>query len=591
MDTYIPSGVPLSSILVLVPLLLLPLIPLYFRTPHAEKPVPYTVPLPDESKPHWKGRRLNPPSILDPAAPSSIQCYCPATAQFLGSFPCLTRAQIDESIGAAKEAQKTWKKTLFAQRRQVLRLLKQYILRNQDALARVAARDTGKTALCAAMGEILVTVEKIEWLLKHGESVLAPSKRPGPANLLMSYKGAEVRYEPLGVCAALVSWNYPLHNLMGPLIAALFSGNAIVVKCSEYVVWSSRFFIEVARGALVACGHSSDLVQLVYCWPNDADYVTLHPGLNHVTFIGLRPVARHVVRAAAELLTPVVVELGGKDACVVLDDADIDLVASTIMRGTFQSLGQNCIGIERVIATPKAYDGLCKILKERVPVLRLGSDIDQLEAVDMGGMILDTRFALLEKIIADAVADGATLVCGGRRYTHPNYPQGHYFSPTLLIDVTPDMAIAQDECFAPILTLMKAENTEDAIRIANLTDYGLGALVFGNYAECNRVADELEAGNVAINDFATYYVCQLPFGGIKGSGYGKFGGEEGLRGLCVEKSVCYDKLPFVQTKIPKVLDYPIADLKRAWEFVRALIFGGYGGGYEKIKGIAKLARS
>lgn len=584
-----------------------------------EKPIKFEVPLPDEAKPHWKGKRLNPPTIIDPLDPDSIQCYCPATAQFLGKFKCSSKQDMDQAIKLARKAQQSWATTTFAQRRQVLRTLSQYILKHQEEIARIAARDTGKTALCASMGEILVTNEKLNWIIKHGAKALSPSKRPGPANLLMSYKGAEVRYEPLptGVCAALISWNYPFHNLMGPLIAAIFAGNGIVIKCSEYVVWSSSHFLEIARAALQACGHDPDLVQLVYCWPNDADYFTSHPGLSHITFIGSRPVAHHVVKAASESLTPVVVELGGKDPFIVLDSAidssssasnsnsnsksksndKLEAIASIIMRGTFQSSGQNCIGIERVIATPKVYTELKQILIKRIAELRLGSDIDQLEEIDMGGMISDTRFDQLEQIIATSVQQGAQLLHGGKRYTHPNYPQGHYFTPTLLADVTENMAIATDECFAPVLTLMPAKDVEHAIELANSTEYGLGASVFGgtgskNWQICNYVANKLKAGNVAINDFATFYVCQLPFGGVKGSGYGKFGGEEGLRGLCVEKSVCYDKIPFVSTQIPKPLDYPIQDGKKAWEFVRALNVAGYSvSWWERIKGIGTLAQN
>lgn len=577
----------------------------YLSSTRLEKAVKFELPIPDEAKPHWKGKRLNPPTIIDPHDPSNIQAYCPSTSQYLGKFKSSTKEDMNQAIKNCKTAQQTWCKTSFAQRRQVLRSLSEFILSHQDEIARVAARDSGKTVICASMGEILVTMEKLNWIIKHGEKELSPSKRSGPSNILMSYKAAEVRYEPLpGVCAALISWNYPFHNLMGPLIASIFTGNGIVIKCSEYVVWSSTFFLELARSALVTCGHDPNLVQLVYCFPNDADYFTSHPGLSHITFIGSRPVAHCVVRAASESLTPVVVELGGKDPFIVLDDDDdseskkksslnIEAIASIIMRGTFQSSGQNCIGIERVIALPKAYDQLTAILSDRIKTLRLGSDIDQLEEIDMGGMITDTRFDSLEKIVEDTVKQGAKLVYGGKRYIHPNYPQGHYFTPTLLTGVTSDMPIAQDECFAPILTLMKAENVEDAIRIANSTEYGLGASVFGSsYSKCNYVTDKLKCGNVAINDFATFYLCQLPFGGVKGSGYGKFGGEEGLRELCVEKSVCYDKLPFISTKIPKVLDYPIGDSKKAWEFVTALNVAGYSTSlWERIKALGTLSKN
>lgn len=558
-----------------------------------EKPVKFSIEIPVESKPHWKGKRIHPVSIKNTEEPEYIQSYCPATGQFLGRYKSDTPEEIDVKITNAFKAQKEWKPT-FAQRRQILNSLNAFILKNQENIARVACRDSGKTMIDASMGEILVSLEKINWIVKHGERALSPSKRAGPFNLLMSYKGAEVRYEPLGVVSSLVSWNYPFHNLMGPIIAALFTGNSIIVKCSEQVVWSSQFYISMVRSCLKACGHDENLVQLVCCWPEDANYFTSHPGLDHITFIGSKPVAHHVVKAASESLTPVVVELGGKDAFIVLDDVkDLQAISSIIMRGTFQSAGQNCIGIERVIVTEKNYNKLVDILSERVPKLRLGSDIDQLEDIDMGATITDLRFEALTEQIQQAVTQGATLVTGGAKHTHPNYPQGHYFQPTLLTGVTVSMDIAQNEVFGPVLTVMKARDTEHAIEIANSTPYGLGSSVFGNdWTELNKVANNLKTGNIAINDFATFYICQLPFGGVGASGYGKFGGEEGLQGLCNVKSVCYDKIPFVSTQIPKPLDYPIADEAKAWAFVRGLNMAGYGGSlWARIKGLGDLAKN
>lgn len=598
-EEYLKSeDLPYQVSLISIILISLPIIWLFYQRysqlNNSEKPIKFSIEIPAEAKPHWKGKRIHPVSIKNAEEPEFIQSYCPATGQFLGKYKSNSRSEINEAISNAKQAQLSWKKSTFAQRRQVLRSLSEFIIQNQEEIARVACRDSGKTMVDASMGEILVTLEKINWILKHGENALRPNKRSGPSNLLMSYKGAEVRYEPLGVVAALVSWNYPFHNLLGPIIASLFTGNAIILKCSEQVVWSSQFFIQLVQQCLRACGHDANLVQLICTWPEDANYFTSHPDLSHITFIGSKPVAHHVVKAASDSLTPVVVELGGKDAFIVLDDVkDVEAISSIIMRGTFQSAGQNCIGIERVIVTEKNYDKLVEILSARVPKLRLGSDIDQLEDIDMGATITDLRFEALKSLISDAVAKGAKLVHGGDKYNHPNYPQGHYFMPTLLVDVTEEMEIAKQEVFGPVLTVMKAKDTEDAVRIANSTIYGLGASVFGsNWEELNKVTNELNSGNVAINDFATFYVCQLPFGGQRGSGYGKFGGEEGLQGLCNLKSVCYDKIPFVSTQIPKPLDYPINDEVKAWNFVKALNVGGYDNSlWNRIKAIGTLAKN
>ncbi|EEQ40479.1 Aldehyde dehydrogenase family protein [Clavispora lusitaniae] len=565
-----------------------------------EAPKKLVYPIPDEAKPHWKGKRLYPPNIglRVNGEPQKIQSYCPATGQFLGTFPCISTDEMDHQIKAASDAQKEWKKSSFVLRKQLLKTINQFILDNQEEIARVACRDSGKTKLDASMGEIMVTLEKISWIISHGEKALRPSARPGPSSLLMGLmKNAEVRYEPLGVVAAIVSWNYPLHNLIGPVVAALFSGNAIVVKCSEQVVWSSTWFVGMIHAALRSLSISEDLVQLCYCFPENADYFTSHPGLKHITFIGSKPVAHKVLQSASKELTPCVIELGGKDSVIVMDDvADLKALSSVILRGTFQSAGQNCIGIERVICLPEAYDKLVEILNERIKSFRLGSDIDQLDEIDMGAMISDNRFDQFEEMIQDAVSKGARLLHGGKRYSHPNYPQGHYFEPTLLVDVDPTMKIAQNEVFGPILTIMKAKDINDAVEISNGTEYGLGNSVFGNdFAKCDEIAGRLESGNVAINDFATFYVCQLPFGGCKKSGYGKFGGEEGLTGLCNAKSVVMDKPLLrafgVKTSIPPPIDYPIADDKKAWGFVNALNIASYDSRiWEVLKAFKKMAK-
>lgn len=565
-----------------------------------EAPKKLVYSIPDEAKPHWKGKRLYPPNIglRVNGEPQKIQSYCPATGQFLGTFPCISTDEMDHQIKAASDAQKEWKKSSFVLRKQLLKTINQFILDNQEDIARVACRDSGKTKLDASMGEIMVTLEKISWIISHGEKALRPSARPGPSSLLMGLmKNAEVRYEPLGVVAAIVSWNYPLHNLIGPVVAALFSGNAIVVKCSEQVVWSSTWFVGMIHAALRLLSISEDLVQLCYCFPENADYFTSHPGLKHITFIGSKPVAHKVLQSASKELTPCVIELGGKDSVIVMDDvADLKALSSVILRGTFQSAGQNCIGIERVICLPEAYDKLVEILNERIKSFRLGSDIDQLDEIDMGAMISDNRFDQFEEMIQDAVSKGARLLHGGKRYLHPNYPQGHYFEPTLLVDVDPTMKIAQNEVFGPILTIMKAKDINDAVEISNGTEYGLGNSVFGNdFAKCDEIAGRLESGNVAINDFATFYVCQLPFGGCKKSGYGKFGGEEGLTGLCNAKSVVMDKPLLrafgVKTSIPPPIDYPIADDKKAWGFVNALNIASYDSRiWEVLKAFKKMAK-
>lgn len=500
---------------------------------------------------------------------------------------------IDRAVEQAQAAQTKWATTSFRERRAVLRSILQYVLDNQEEICRVACLDSGKTMVDAQLGEVLVTTEKLKWTIDHGEKALLPSRRP--TNLLMAYKRNTVHYEPLGVVAALVSWNYPFHNFIGPVISALFSGNAILVKVSEQTAWSSSYFTNIARGALIAHGHDPALVQPVVCWPQTASHITSHPGISHITFIGSRPVCHKVAASAATALIPVVAELGGKDAAIILDSVskgDLPRVANTLMRGSFQASGQNCIGIERIIAAPAIYDRLVSQLEPRVRALRLGP------TGDVGAMISDTSFARLETLVADAVRHGARLLAGGKRYIHPDHPKGHYFSPTLLVDVTPDMTIANEECFAPVMVVMRAPaaDAEAILAVANAPDFGLGSSVFGAESDPRIpvIVKRIKAGMIAVNDFGATYAVQLPFGGVAGSGYGRFAGEEGLRGLCNVKAVCRDRMAWlgIKTAIPPPMQYPVMDQERSWRFARGVVEVGYAPGLVgKVAGVLGILKN
>ncbi|QQK45304.1 Oxidoreductase (Msc7), putative [Penicillium digitatum] len=563
-----------------------------------EAAVVFNVPIPFEVRKNgsikaWDEVQGQPKLVLQDQARGKwshqlIMSYCPADGRVLGDgIKPATVEDINEVVRVAKAAQPEWAKTTFAERRKVLRTLLKYVLDHQEDLVTACCLDSGKTKVDGSFGEILVTVEKLKWTIDHGEKALLPEQRP--TNFLMMYKKNTVTYEPLGVVGACVSWNYPLHNFIGPIISALFTGNAVVVKPSEQTAWSAIYFLDMVRGALSSCGHSRDLVQTLVCLPNVADAFTSHPDIAHLTFIGSRPVAHHVCTSAAKSLIPVCVELGGKDPAVILDDSrtlrNLSSIASLLMRGVFQSSGQNCIGIERIIALPSAYERLIEIVTPRIQNLHLGS------------VLLDTATPDV------AVQQGARLLAGGTEHKHPVHQHGHYFTPTLLVDVTRDMRIAQTELFAPVFLMMRAESVSDAIAISNSTPYALGASVFGHrQADVQACVSKISAGMVAINDFGAFYAVQLPFGGVRGSGYGRFAGEEGLRGLCNLKAVCADRFPtLIGTGIPPRVDYPIqnrdnaADAKggvAAWEMCKGIVETGYQLTLDgRLAGILRLLRN
>ncbi|GAA5880462.1 hypothetical protein JCM8547_007900 [Rhodosporidiobolus lusitaniae] len=592
----------------------LPLLALfvYLRVVHIpfdERAVHFSWSPPKEIESSWSSRvlpspslnsHLSDPSLLPSDADSSkrsyITAYAPASAQRLATIPSLNGDEIRERIRRAEVAQTGWRNSSWARRRSVMRSLLEWCVRESESLAKIASRDSGKTLIDAAFGEILTTCEKLRWVIANGEDVLKPE--PRPTNLILAHKVSKVVYEPLGVVAAIVSWNYSFHNALSPIIASLFSGNAIIVKPSENVAWSSLLFIDAVRTCLEACGEDPELVQVAVTLPNSVEALTGDPRIKHITFIGSEDVGKKVALKAAEVGTPVLLELGGKDPCIILPSADVKYFSNTWMRAVFQSMSQNCIGSERFLVHSSLYDSFVETMEPRVKDLKMGdvlsSDANS-KQIDVGAMVTDRLFDQLEGMIAEAVKQGARCLAGGERAKKEDVGDGHYFQPTLLVDVTPDMVIAQQEIFAPVMTVLRYSTLEEAVETANGTRYGLGASVFGkDKKQCRWVMDRLDCGMVCSNDFGVFYLNQsLPFGGTKASGNAlRFSGPEGLRGLCNIKAVTEDRFHgLVQTGIPPLLAYPIKNGQASWRFVSGLVQLMYGVNVkERASGIWRLIK-
>ncbi|KAJ1860668.1 Meiotic Sister-Chromatid recombination aldehyde dehydrogenase [Coemansia sp. RSA 2703] len=539
--------------------------------------IPFELRPPAESLPGWRsGEILDQPSIIVKGRPDLIQCFDPATGRSLGQVRATTVDELQDKIHRARKAQTSWAQTSFEQRRQVLRTLNEFVLAHQREICQVACRDSGKTLIDATLGEVLTTSAKLQWTIKNGEKALQDDERdPG---FMMMYKRARVVYQPRGVVSALVSWNYPFHNTIGPVISAIFSGNAIVVKASEHVAWSMSYWEQMIKRALNVCGHDPELVQFVTGFADIGNALTSSPDIDHITFIGSPEVGKLVMKSASANLTPVTLELGGKDCAIVFSDADLSQCIPVLMRGVIQNASQNCIGIERILVQDKIYERFVDEMARRIKAVRVGSILDdEPNQVDCGAMVLSNCFGRLEALIADAVAKGARCMVGGHAYTHPKHPKGQYFEPTLLVDVTPEMDITRNETFGPIMVLMKFADEQDALNKVHSSPYGLGSSVFsGDRARGSRVALKLRTGMTNVNDFGVNYICQsLPFGGVGISGFGRFAGPEGLRALCVEKAFTEDRLPFVKTPIPPIVDYPIQNTEKGYQFTQQIVAFAY----------------
>ena len=269
-------------------------------------------------------------------------------------------------------------------------------------------------------------------------------------------------------------------------------------------------------------------------------------GVDKLIFVGSPEVGVHVARSAADNLTPVVLELGGKDPFVVCDDADVSSIIQTAMRGAWQSMGQNCAGPERFFVYEKVYDDFVAQTRDIVSKLRVGPSLGD-PLVDCGAVCMGPRaIEKYQDLVDDAVRKGARVVCGGKIPTSGPLTQGSFYPPTVLADVPESAVIAQEEIFGPIMCIFKVrgDSDDEAVRMANNCDFALSSCAFsGSAARAKAVASRLNAGMSSVNDLegSTYMSQSLPFGGCKKSGYDRFAGPEGLRGLCMVRSVCEDR--------------------------------------------------
>jgi acyl-CoA reductase-like NAD-dependent aldehyde dehydrogenase len=470
---------------------------------------------------------------------STLECRNPATLERLGDVPVFDRAQVQERVARARRAQAAFSRTSFAERRRVLRKLLDYVVAHQEEICRLCSRDSGKTLVDAAMGEVFPVCEKLRYTLAHGERDLAPEPR---GSGVLAHKKVRVEYPPLGVVGVLCPWNFPFHNIFCPTVPALFAGNAVVVKVSEWTSWSAADFQAIFDEVLTACGQPTDLVQIV-TGAGETGSALVTSGVDKIFFTGSPQNGKKVMQAAADTLTPVVLELGGKDPMIICDDADLDQAAATAMLGVFTACGQMCVAAERLYVMDGIYDRFVEKVTAQVRALRQGPPTDDPGGrYDVGAMTMPRQLEIIERQIDDAVKRGARLLTGGRR--NPSL-KGQFFEPTVLVDVTSEMAVVREETFGPVMTIARVFSEEEAVRLANDCAYGLGSSVFTkDAARAERIASQISAGMTVVNDYGLAYMMQsAPFGGVRTSGFGRINGREGLRACCNTKTVVTDRLP------------------------------------------------
>lgn len=518
------------------------------------------------------------PQASSPVQPDTIECFNPATGEKLGEVPALKADEVCAVVERAKVAQRVWRHSSFKQRRAVLQHILEHVIAHDDELCEYVVKDSGKTFENALLGEILPVCNKIRWLMKNGEKHLKPEK---VGSGLLMHKKARIEYVPLGVVACIVPWNYPLQNILSSLVAPLFAGNAVVIKASEAVAWSTARFQQITDEALRREGFSPDTVQIINGY-GDTGAALVRAQVQKILFIGSVNNGRRIIEGSAEHLTPVVMELGGKDPMIICADADIQKAVHSALGGIFVNLGQNCIAAERLIVLESVYERFMTELVARASQLRQGVP-QRGGQVDVGAVTTAQQIKVIDTLVQDALQKGAKAVVGGALRENAG---GNFYPPTILTDLTADMRITQEEIFGPVMLVFKVRSETDAIALANSTEFGLHSTVITpDRARGRRLASQLEAGATCINDFGLCYLNQdLPFGGVKYSGFGVMNGRDGLRAYTTPKAVLEDRSSFS----PPPALYPIGpqDYAKARASVRLL----FGSGTTRLKGLLTLLR-
>jgi acyl-CoA reductase-like NAD-dependent aldehyde dehydrogenase len=463
---------------------------------------------------------------VDSASGQTIEVVDPATEEVLDSVPAGTPEDIENAVAAAKRAFPIWRETTAVERAHMLHQAAARMREHSDELVRLLTLEEGKPVPEneEEMDWSLNTLDYYAELGRHIRGRVIPSPDVGQLSLVLK--------EPYGVVGCIVPWNYPILLLAWKVAPALAAGNTVVVKPPSLAP------LTILRMVEVAFDHFPSGVINVVTGRGDAvgDALVTHPDVPVVAFTGSTSVGQHIARLTASAMKKLHLELGGKDPFVIADDAPLEPAVEALAYAALINAGQVCTSTERVYVPRPMLAQFAEALAERVSRLRLGPGIEA--GTDVGPMIGDAYRARVEEHVADALAKGAQILAGGRR--PPHIGRGFFYEPTVLMNVDHSMRIMREETFGPTIPLMAYDTFDQAIALANDTEYGLGACLYTHDArKVRQFYEEVRAGTIWINDPLTDNYAG-PFGGMKMSGLGRELGEEGLEEFWQTKHVHWD---------------------------------------------------
>jgi acyl-CoA reductase-like NAD-dependent aldehyde dehydrogenase len=462
-----------------------------------------------------------------------IISYDPATGEEVGRVPLASAAEVSAAVARARRAQAAWGDESYAARRGVVMRARRIVLEELEEIALLVSRETGKPVAEAVSMELTPTLDLMQFFARRTKHLLRAEKINIGQYGLMG-RTSRIVYRPLGTIGIISPWNFPWAIPLGEVVMALMAGNAVVLKPSELTPLVGLKIADVFKRAGLAEG-----VLEVVTGDGTTGAALVEAGVDKIMFTGSVATGKRVAQTAAKTLTPIVLELGGKDPMIVLEDADVETAASAAVWGAFSNSGQACASVERCYVHERVATRFIESVVEKTRALRQSPGTN--EDADIGSMSSERQLSIVEEHVRDAVKRGANVMTGGKR---ARQLRGAFYEPTVLTNVDHTMTVMREETFGPVLPVMTFKTETEAVRLANDSVFGLTASVWTrNARRGKRVAEQLEAGTVMVNEVLyTHGIAQTPWGGMKQSGLGRTHGRLGLLELVHPQHVHVNRL-------------------------------------------------
>jgi len=502
--------------------------------------------------------------------------YNPATGEQIGESRLNTREDFLTALQKARRVQPEWAALPVKQRIKYVRRVRTFLIANVQRLAEIIALDNGKMRIDALTTEILPACMALSYYSHQAQRFLKPCK-VASGNWLLSYKRSKIYRVPYGVIGIISPWNYPFGIPFSEIIMALLAGNAVIIKTASETQQVGRILEECIQSAELPDG----IFQYLNLPGKEAGEAFLENGVDKLFFTGSVEVGKYIMQKAAATLTPVVLELGGKDAMIICQDADLSRSVGGAVWAGLSNAGQSCAAVERIYVHAAVYDQFLEMLKAAVETIRVGID-DNFET-DMGAITTRQNFEKIQRHIQDAVNKGAKIYAQSQ---YPSESPGLFLPAVVLTDVNHDMQIMREETFGPVLAVMKYDTEAEAIRLANDSNLGLTASVWSrSRRHAIKIARQLQVGSVMINDhMMSHGLAETPWGGFKESGIGRTHGQIGFSEMTQPQVIVNDVLPFAKKNL-----WWLPYSKKVYDGLVGLLNFLYGQNFRRrISGMVKL---